>query len=569
MTLSHRCNAKTYFMFISATHLISWQNFSITGELLNNLWGETGSKGSLGSGFTSRGNMSSAPGCNTKSYSMVISATHLNSWQNFSITGELLNNLWGETGSKGSLGSGFTSRDNMSSAPRCNTKSYFMFISATQLISWQNFSVTGERLTYLWGETGSKGSLGSGVTSRGNMTLSHRCNIKTYFMLISATQLISWQNFSITGELLNNLWGETGSRGPLGSGFTSRGNISSAPRCNTKSYFMFISATQLISWQNFSITGELLTYLWGETGSKGSLGSGVTSRGNMTLSHRCNIKTYFMLISATQLISWQNFSITGELLTYLWGETGSKGSLGSGVSSRGNITLAPGYNTKSYSMVISATQLISWQNFSITGELLNNLWGETGSKGSLGSGFTSRGNMFSAPGCNTKSYSMFISATHLLSWPNFSITDDLLTYLCVETGSKGSLGSGVTSRGNMTLSHRCNIKTYFMLISPTHLMSWLNFSVTDEHLTYLWGETGSKGSLGSGVKSRGNITLAPGCNTKSYFIFISTTHMMSWLNFSVTDELLTYVWGDIDTRRYLSSGFLSMDNMTIAPRFNA
>ena len=521
---------------------MSWPNFSITGELLTYLWGETGSKGSLGSGFTSRGNMSSAPGCNTKSYFMFISATQLISWQNFSITGELLTYLWGETGSKGSLGSGFTSRDNMSSAPRCNTKSYFMFISATQLISWQNFSITGELLNNLWGETGSKGSLGSGVTSRGNITLAPGCNTKSYFMFISATQLISWQNFSITGELLTYLWGETGSKGSLGSGFTSRDNMSSAPRCNTKSYFMFISATQLISWQNFSITGELLNNLWGETGSKGPLGSGFTSRGNMSSAPRCNTKSYFMFISATQLISLQNFSITGELLTYLWGETGSKGSLGSGVTSRGNMTLSHRCNIKTYFMLISATHLISWQNFSITGELLNNLWGETGSKGSLGSGFTSRGNMSSAPGCNTKSYSMFISATQLISWQNFSITGELLNNLWGETGSKGSLGSGFTSRDNTSSAPRCNTKSYFMFISATQLISWQNFSITGELLTYLWGETGSKGSLGSGFTSKDNMSSAPRCNTKSYFMFISATQLISWQNFSITGELLNNLW---------------------------
>ena len=100
-----------------------------------------------------------------------------------------------------------------------------------------------------------------------------------------------------------------------------------APRCNAKTYFMFKSATHLMSSQSFSITDELLTQLCGRIGTQGYLSVGATSRGGMTLASRCNAKTYSMFASATHLISWPSISVTAELLTNLWGEMGAQGYL--------------------------------------------------------------------------------------------------------------------------------------------------------------------------------------------------------------------------------------------------
>ena len=137
---------------------------------------------------------------------------------------------------------------------------------------------------------------------------------------------------------------------------------------------------------------------------------------------------------------------------------------------------------------------------------------------------------------------MFISATHLISWPNFSITDELLTSYWSNIGAQGYLTSGVRSRGSISLVARCNAKTYSMFISATHLILRPNFSITDELLTLLWCKVDAQGYLTSGVTSGGSMTLAKRCNAHNCSISFTTTHPMSCPYFSITDEVLTYFW---------------------------
>ena len=45
--------------------------------------------------------------------------------------------------------------------------------------------------------------------------------------------------------------------------------------------------------------------------------------------------------------------------------------------------------------------------------------------------------------------------------------------------------------------------------------------------------------------------LATRCNANSCFIFVITTHVMSWPNFSITVKLLTNLWIKICVQGYL------------------
>ena len=45
--------------------------------------------------------------------------------------------------------------------------------------------------------------------------------------------------------------------------------------------------------------------------------------------------------------------------------------------------------------------------------------------------------------------------------------------------------------------------------------------------------------------------LATRCNANNFFIFIITTHVMSWPNFSITVKLLTNLWIKICVQGYL------------------
>ena len=60
---------------------------------------------------------------------------------------------------------------------------------------------------------------------------------------------------------------------------------------------------------------------------------------------------------------------------------------------------------------------------------------------------------------------------------------------------------GVTSWGNMTLACRCNSKTNSMFVSATHMIYFSNLSITDELCTYLWGKIGAH-ELGCHVKGQ-------------------------------------------------------------------
>ena len=132
----------------------------------------------------------------------------------------------------------------------------------------------------------------------------------------------------------------------------------------------------------------------------------------------------------------------------------------------------------------------------------------------------------------------------------------------------GYLTSGVTSNDTMSLALRCNAKTYSMVVSATHLISCLNFSITDELLTNLWGKIGMQGYMTSRITSRGSMTLAPRCNAETYLMLISVTHLISCPNISIAYDLLAYLWGIIGPQGYLSSGLTLWGTMTLATRSN-
>ena len=50
----------------------------------------------------------------------------------------------------------------------------------------------------------------------------------------------------------------------------------------------------------------------------------------------------------------------------------------------------------------------------------------------------------------------------------------------------------------------------------------------------------------------GTMYLATRCNASSCVIFIISTHVMSWPNFSITDKFLTNLWIKICVQGYLS-----------------
>ena len=172
--------------------------------------------------------------------------------------------------------------------------------------------------------------MSEGVTCRGNNTVATRCNPHSSFIFVLATHLISCPNFSFINECLTNLWDQIGTQGYLSEGVTSRGNITLATRCNIRSCFIFVLATHLISCPNFSFINECLTNLWDQIGAQGYLNVGVTSRGNITLATRCNIRSCFIFVLATHLISCPNFSFIDECLTNLWDQIGAQGYLSEG-----------------------------------------------------------------------------------------------------------------------------------------------------------------------------------------------------------------------------------------------
>ena len=134
--------------------------------------------------------------------------------------------------------------------------------------------------------------------------------------------------------------------------------------------------------------------------------------------------------------------------------------------------------------------------------------------------------------------------------PNFSITDQYVTYLWGKISAQGYMSLGDTSKGNMILAPRCNSKTRSMFVSATNLVFCPNFSITDQLFTNLWGKIGAQGSMSLGVTSMANMTLAPRCNAKTHSMFVSATHMILCPNFSITDHLFPYFWGQIDAQGY-------------------
>ena len=83
---------------------------------------------------------------------------------------------------------------------------------------------------------------------------------------------------------------------------------------------------------------------------------------------------------------------------------------------------------------------------------------------------TSKGNMTSASRCNSHSNTIIGSSQYLMSSPISNVTDEVLTNLKGEISSFGALEQGVTSKGKMTSSSRCNTLTYFILVGASHLL---------------------------------------------------------------------------------------------------
>ena len=61
----------------------------------------------------------------------------------------------------------------------------------------------------------------------------------------------------------------------------------------------------------------------------------------------------------------------------------------------------------------------------------------------------------------------------------------------MEIGVQWYCHEGITARGNYTLASRCNIEAYPMFVSATHVMSYPNYSITDELSTDFQVEIGA------------------------------------------------------------------------------
>ena len=113
----------------------------------------------------------------------------------------------------------------------------------------------------------------------------------------------------------------------------------------------------------------------------------------------------------------------------------------------------------------------------------------------------------------------------------------------------------------MSLALRCNAKTYSMVTSVTHLITSPNFSIFYKwypawilvlQMNFLGGKICAERYFTSEVKWRGSMTLAPRCKSKPYSMFISSTDLISFSNFSIIDKFLTNLRGEIDVQGYLS-----------------
>ena len=90
---------------------------------------------------------------------------------------------------------------------------------------------------------------------------------------------------------------------------------------------------------------------------------------------------------------------------------------------------------------------------------------------------------------------MFASSTNLMSSPNFSVIDELLTKFMEQIGIDRVPNWGIVSSGNITLAFGCNAHSKTIIGSSPGLTSRPNFNVTDELLTKFMGQIGADGVL--------------------------------------------------------------------------
>ena len=80
----------------------------------------------------------------------------------------------------------------------------------------------------------------------------------------------------------------------------------------------------------------------------------------------------------------------------------------------------------------------------------------------------------------------------------------------------------VTSNDSMSLASRCDANSDCMLVTATHVMSWLSLSIDKVTGTNVY-----TGLLEQGFTSRGSMYLAIRCNSNRYCMLVIATHVMS------------------------------------------
>ena len=145
-------------------------------------------------------------------------------------------------------------------------------------------------------------------------------------------------------------------------------DMSFPPRCTSESYPMIVSPTQRMPCWNSSVTSLYLTWLWCEHGGSCYLGVGARTGHDMTLPPRCKSESCIIIISATHLMSCSKPSITSQYCTYLWCRNDTPDVLGVGARTGHNMSFPPTCTSKNYPIIINATHLMLWSNFSITSQ---------------------------------------------------------------------------------------------------------------------------------------------------------------------------------------------------------
>ena len=181
---------------------------------------------------------------------------------------------------------------------------------------------------------------------------------------------------------------------------------------------------------------------------------------------------------------------------------------------------------------------MSYPKFRIIDELLTDFWYKIGAQSYLGCVVPSQGSKLLSPRFNTKDYAIIVIATLLMSYPKFSIIDELLTEFWCKIGAQGYLGWMGPSQGSTPLLARCNSHSYPIIVSTTLLMSCPKFSIIDELLTDFWCKMITWGYLGWVVPSQCIKPLPTRCNAGSNPIFVNATFLIPCPKFSVIDEIL-------------------------------